>query len=161
MLTTTLAMAPIDSLRLTGRNQAYRAAQAAGFKLLGGAAHDLILRLSLVSVSTKNAAFLGCTRTDRTVSSCSGHDLQPRHPNAPRRRSQFHPLAPIPVERANGRNGHLRPYAAWSATDCRAPRAVLRGNHGHRPILRCHKPLFIGSGWQPPAVPRDDHHCAA
>src|SRR5262249_39802723 len=80
----TLAMAPIDPLRLTGRNKADCAAQAAAFKLLGGAAHDLILRLCLVSVSTKDAAFLGCTRTDRTASSCSGHDLQPRHTRAER-----------------------------------------------------------------------------
>jgi hypothetical protein len=38
----TLAMAPVDSLRFTSRNKTDRAAQAAAFELVGGAAHRLI-----------------------------------------------------------------------------------------------------------------------
>ena len=39
----TLAMAPIDSLWFTGRNETHRATQTATFELLGRAAHNLIL----------------------------------------------------------------------------------------------------------------------
>jgi hypothetical protein len=39
----TLAMAPIDSLWFTGRNETNRATQTATFELLGRAAHNLIL----------------------------------------------------------------------------------------------------------------------
>jgi len=45
MLTTTLAVAPIYALRLTSRDKTDRAAQAATFKLVGRAAHDLILQI--------------------------------------------------------------------------------------------------------------------
>jgi hypothetical protein len=46
MLAATLAVAPIYSLRLTSRNNANRAAQAATFELVGRAAHNLILHAS-------------------------------------------------------------------------------------------------------------------
>jgi hypothetical protein len=45
MLATTLAMAPIYSLRLAGSAETDRTAQAATFELVGRAAHDLILHL--------------------------------------------------------------------------------------------------------------------
>jgi hypothetical protein len=43
MPSTTLAMTPIDPLRFTSGDKTDRPAQAATFKLLGRAAHDLIL----------------------------------------------------------------------------------------------------------------------
>jgi hypothetical protein len=43
MPSTTLAMTPIYPLGLTGRDKTDRTAQTATFKLLGRAAHDLIL----------------------------------------------------------------------------------------------------------------------
>jgi hypothetical protein len=55
MLTATLAMAPIYSLRLTSRNKTDRAAQAAAFELVGRAAHNLILHSALKLVRGEEA----------------------------------------------------------------------------------------------------------
>ena len=62
MLATTLAMAPIYSLRLTSRNKTNRAAQAAAFELVCRAAHNLRLHFALRLAGAwrkKPAAFSG------------------------------------------------------------------------------------------------------
>ena len=46
-------------------------------------------------------------------------------PQEQSRASGFHPIEPIAADIANAGVGHFRPFAAWSATGCRAPKAVV------------------------------------
>src|SRR6516162_6845445 len=75
MLTATLAMAPIYSLRLTARNKTDRAAQAAAFELVGRAAHDLDRpwRRGISRCVAGNLAAFSACAPDHRACSYAGH----------------------------------------------------------------------------------------